>query len=65
MAKEKSESSSNEAIEARTEAFVSWVNHYLKSKSIKVTNLDKDLENGTVLINLLQCLSPEKKMPGR
>ena len=65
MAKEKSGSSSNEAIEARKEAFISWINHSLKSKSIEISNLSQDLENGTVLINLLQCLSPEKKMPGR
>ena len=53
------------AIASRSKAFINWINLSLTNKSIKITNLTKDLENGTILIHLLECLSPGKKMPGR
>ncbi len=65
IAREKTELSADEAIEARTQAFLNWMNHSLRSKSIAASNLSEDLNSGTVLINLLLCLSPGKNMPGR
>lgn len=61
----KQEPSASETTEARSAAFLKWINHTLKSKSLSASNLGKDLESGTLLINLLQCLSPGKNMPGR
>ena len=65
MARERADSSTGEVTEARSEAFRRWINFTLRCNSIAISNLKNDLESGIVLINLLQCLSPGKNMPGR
>ena len=52
-------------LEARTRTFVKWINGHLHSRGIRVKNLDTDLENGVVLIKLLETLVHEKRIPGR
>ena len=52
-------------VESRTRTFIAWVNKKVESRGIKIQNLTEDLENGLVLIKLLECLAPGKKMPGR
>lgn len=56
---------SEEPVASRSKAFINWINLSLSSKSITISNLTRDLESGTVLIHLLECLAPGKKMPGR
>lgn len=50
---------------ARTKTFMSWVNLHLQAKGIRIRNLHSDFEDGVVLIRLMECLAPGKKMPGR
>ena len=54
-----------EGIAIRTRTFIHWINHSLKSKSFKITNLNTDLEDGVILIKLMESLAPGKKAPGR
>ena len=58
-------SKDDDSLAAQTRTTINWVNYSLKSKSLKITNLDSDLESGVILIKLLECLAPVKKMPGR
>ena len=53
------------ATDARTRTFIHWINHSLKSKSFKITNLDTDLEDGFILIRLMESLAPGKNAPGK
>ena len=54
-----------EIVAARTRTFIYWINVSLKIKSLRIKNLDSDLENGVILIKLMECLAPKKKTPGR
>ena len=61
-------SSSHESpamIESRTRTFITWINKKVEGRGLQISNLAEDMENGIVLIKLLECLAPDKKMPGR
>ncbi len=61
-------SSSHESpamIESRTRTFITWINKKVEGRGLSISNLTDDMENGIVLIKLLECLAPGKKMPGR
>ena len=57
-------SSEDGGIAAQKRAFTSWVNVQL-AESGCVSDLQKDFEDGVVLIKLLESLAVGKKMPGR
>ena len=57
--------SSEEIQAAQSRTFTYWINLTLKRKSLKVSDLYDDLESGVLLIRLMECLAPGKKMPGR
>lgn len=57
-------SASEDSLAAQARTFLRWINLALKRKSLKITNLYDDLEDGVILIKLLECLSAQK-MPGR
>lgn len=50
--------------ERQLRVYSNWVNSKLKEADLHVNNLPKDLENGVVLIKLLELLSG-KKIPGK
>ena len=52
-------------IESRTRSFIVWINSKVECRGVKISNLREDLQNGLVLIKLLECLAPGKRMPGR
>ena len=52
-------------VEVQKNTFTNWANEKLKQEGIRVTNLETDLEDGVILIKLLETLAPGKKMPGR
>ena len=52
-------------LEIRRRTFTNWINHKLEGTGKKVTNLETDLEDGEILIKLLECLAPGKKLPGK
>lgn len=52
-------------LEARSRTFISWINRHLRSKGIRIQNLDSDLESGVVLIKLLETLAHGRRIPGR
>lgn len=54
-----------ETCPAQSRTFLYWVNLHLKRKAIRVSDLYEDLESGVVLIKLMECLAPGKKLPGR
>ena len=45
--------------------FTAWINQCLHSTGLRVHDLETDLDNGLVLLKILETLSPGKKMPGR
>lgn len=47
-------------IEAQTRVYTNWINDKLKKSELKVAHLPKDLEDGVVLIKLLEKLSGKK-----
>ena len=51
--------------EARTRTFVAWINSTVKERGVRVKNLGADLENGIVLLKLLESLVPGKSFTGR
>ena len=57
-------SASEGTLASQAKTFLRWINLVLKRKSLKITNLYDDLEDGVILIRLLECLSSQK-MPGR
>lgn len=52
-------------VEVQKKTFTNWANETLKQGGLKVTNLETDLEDGVILIKLLEMLAPGKRMPGR
>ncbi len=62
-----SHESSEEALTTTTQSrtFLYWVNLSLKKKSLRINDLYSDFENGVMLIQLMECLAPDKKIPGR
>ncbi|KAJ5066783.1 cortexillin-2 [Anaeramoeba ignava] len=40
--------------------YVNWCNSYLRSLNLKVSNLDKDFQNGVLLIKLVEIISGQK-----
>ena len=54
-----------EMLAAQSRSFLRWINHVLRDKSLRIQDLYTDLEDGVVLIALLECLAPEKEMPAR
>ncbi len=52
-------------IDVQKKTFTNWVNDHLKDTGLSVEDLQIDLDNGVVLIKLLEALAPGKKMPGR
>jgi len=58
--------SSREELDAtQKKAFKNWLKDKLKGSGYEVADLEKDLEDGVVLIKLLETLVPGSKMPGR
>ena len=53
------------ALCVRKHTFTGWINHCLSNSGLKVQDLETDLENGLVLLKLVQVLSPDCKIPGR
>lgn len=45
--------------------FTNWVNSCLQSTGLRVQDLEKDLDDGLVLLKLLEVLAPGKKLVGR
>eukprot|EP01113_Clastostelium_recurvatum_P018917 TRINITY_DN222_c0_g1_i3.p1 TRINITY_DN222_c0_g1~~TRINITY_DN222_c0_g1_i3.p1 ORF type:complete len:958 (+),score=357.35 TRINITY_DN222_c0_g1_i3:135-3008(+) len=50
-------------IDVQKKTFTNWANNYLKERILKIGDLSKDLEDGILLINLLEVIS-SKKIPG-
>ena len=59
------ESKEEEALAIQSRTFLYWVNLHLKKKSLSISDLYDDFENGVMLIRLLECLAPDKKISGR
>ena len=50
--------------EVQKNVFTNWINHRLRLEGRQVKDLQFDLDDGVVLINLLEVLSPRgEKMP--
>ena len=45
--------------------FTNWLNDRLKGSGYKVTDLSRDMDDGMILIKLLETLVPGKTMPAR
>ena len=45
--------------------FTKWMNEVLQNTGTQVRDIGKDLDDGLVLIKLLEVLTNGKKMPGR
>ena len=45
--------------------FTNWINDCLQSTGLRVQDLEKDLDDGLVLLKLLEVLAPGKKLVGR
>ena len=45
--------------------FTSWINQCLIGTGLKVKDLENDLDDGLILLKLLETLSPHSRMPGR
>lgn len=45
--------------------FMTWINISIGRKVFKRNNLYEELENGVILIELLESLTPDQEMPGR
>lgn len=45
--------------------FTNWCNDRLKATSVKISDLEVDLQDGLALIQLLEVLSKRTKLPGR
>ena len=52
-------------VEVQKKTFTNWANETLKQEGVRVTNLETDLEDGVILIKLLEMLAPGRRMPGR
>eukprot|EP01132_Coremiostelium_polycephalum_P007890 gene7890-9709_t len=49
-------------IDVQKKTFTGWANNYLKERILKIGDLGSDLEDGVLLINLLEIIS-SKKLP--
>ncbi len=58
-------SGSKRGTKVQKKAFTRWINDNLKHTSIKVKDVEKDLDDGLVLIKLLESLVPRKQIPAR
>lgn len=52
-------------VQVQRRTFTNWVNAILKEKGLSVEALEDELEDGVILLKLLETLAPEKRMPGR
>lgn len=52
-------------VEVQKTTFTNWANDKLKQEGVRIANLETDLEDGVILIKLLEALAPGKRMPGR
>ena len=52
--------SSGEWVDVQERVFTNWINDKLKGTTYRVRNLFKDLEDGLILIALLELLSGKK-----
>lgn len=47
---------------SRRRTFTSWLNLQLGDPKMRVSNLEKDLSSGVVLVRLVESLAPHKKV---
>ncbi|KYQ96878.1 gelation factor [Tieghemostelium lacteum] len=47
-------------IDVQKKTFTGWANNYLKERILKINDLGQDLEDGVLLINLLEIISSKK-----
>jgi len=52
-------------VEVQKTTFTNWANDKLKQEGVRIADLETDLEDGVILIKLLEALAPGKRMPGR
>ena len=52
-------------IDVQKKTFTNWTNNRLKGTDRQVNDLQTDLDDGVILIKLLEALAPKKKMPGK
>ena len=52
-------------VDVQKKTFTNWVNEKVKDTGQKVEDLQTDLDDGVVLVKLLEALAPGKKMPGK
>jgi len=59
-------SEQEDSVEVRKKTFTNWANEKLKTQEgVRLAELETDLEDGVILIKLLEMLAPGKRMPGR
>ena len=59
-------SEQEDSVEVRKKTFTNWANEKLKAQEgVRLADLETDLEDGVILIKLLEMLAPGKRMPGR
>ena len=55
----------DEHISVQLRTFMNWINFTTGKKILKSDNLLEKISDGVLLIELVQSLAPNKKMPGR
>lgn len=55
--------SKSSAVMQESRTFVRWANDKLKGKSVQITNLQSDLGDGTLLLDLIECLTQKRNAP--
>ena len=50
-------------VKVQKNTFTNWVNDRLKDTAFRVEDLQTDLDDGVMLLKLMQCLVPDKKFP--
>lgn len=55
---------SNDNVDQDSRTFLRWTNNKLKLKSLYVRCLQVDLSDGTILLDLLECLRHKKSSSG-
>ena len=59
-------SEQEDSVEVQKKTFTNWANEKLKTQEgVRLADLETDLEDGVILIKLLEMLAPGKRMPGR
>ena len=48
-----------------TKTLMNWINISIGRKVFKRSSMYEELENGVILIELLESLAPDQEMPGR